>query len=94
MHSFFNSRSNLFYCLLFHTDILCCYSLYRVNTLTKSWPTLMHLENESVPPLYFLPANFLHFFATLSASRAGDFVNFYDDAIFKHDKKVTSYNKY
>jgi hypothetical protein len=82
MHSFFNSRSNLFYCLLFHTDILCC------------WPTLMHLENESVPPLYFLPANFLHFFATLPASRAGDFVNFYADAIFKHYKKVTSFNKY
>jgi hypothetical protein len=54
----------------------------------------MHLENESVPPLYFLPANFLHFFATLPASRAGDFVNFYADAIFKHYKKVTSFNKY
>jgi hypothetical protein len=48
----------------------------------------MHLENESVPPLYFLLATFLHCFATLPASRASDFVNFYEDAIFKHDKKL------
>jgi hypothetical protein len=61
---------------LLPNNILCCHSLYRVNTL------------------YFLLATFLHFFATLPASRAGDFVNFYDDAIFKHNKKVTSYNKY
>jgi hypothetical protein len=27
-------------------DILYCHSLYRVDTLTTSWPTLMHLENE------------------------------------------------
>jgi hypothetical protein len=26
-------------------DILYCHSLYRVDTLRKSWPTLMHLEN-------------------------------------------------
>jgi hypothetical protein len=28
-------------------DILYCHSLYRVDTLTKSWPTLMHLENDN-----------------------------------------------
>jgi hypothetical protein len=29
-------------------DILYCHSLYRVDTLTTSWPTLMHLENEYI----------------------------------------------
>jgi hypothetical protein len=28
--------------------ILYCHSLYRVDSLTKSWPTLMHLENEYI----------------------------------------------
>jgi hypothetical protein len=31
---------------LLPNDILYC--LYRVNTLTKLWPTLMHLENEYI----------------------------------------------
>jgi hypothetical protein len=29
-------------------DILCCHSLYRMDTLTKSWLTLMLLENEYI----------------------------------------------